>query len=91
MRSDPLVLDVLISIAYWKGLISGVNLSIVVPQAIGISLSNTCVFSVKLQTKRQRKFSFPCKLWSSTRLVGAGRAKIDATIKKFEEYGQYEY
>ena len=31
----------LISIAYWKGLISGVKLSIVVPQAIGISLCNT--------------------------------------------------
>ena len=30
----------LISIAYWKGLISGVKLSIVVPQAIGISLHN---------------------------------------------------
>ena len=30
----------LISIAYWKGLISGVKLSIVVPQAIGISLRN---------------------------------------------------
>ena len=28
----------LISIAYWKGLISGVKLSVVVPQAIGISL-----------------------------------------------------
>ena len=30
----------LISIAYWKGLISGVKLSVVVPQAIGISLRN---------------------------------------------------
>ena len=30
----------LISIAYWKGLISGVKLSIMVPQAIGISLRN---------------------------------------------------
>ena len=30
----------LISIAYWKGLISRVKLSIVVPQAIGISLCN---------------------------------------------------
>ena len=30
----------LISISYWKGLISGVKLSIVVPQAIGISLRN---------------------------------------------------
>ena len=30
----------LISIAYWKGLISGVKLSVVVPQAIGISLCN---------------------------------------------------
>ena len=28
----------LISLAYWKGLISGVKLSIVIPQAIGISL-----------------------------------------------------
>ena len=31
----------LISIAYWKGLISGVKLSVVVPQAIEISLRNT--------------------------------------------------
>ena len=31
----------LISIAYWKGLICGVKLSVVVPQAIGISLRNT--------------------------------------------------
>ena len=30
----------LISIAYWKGLIFGVKLSVVVPQAIGISLCN---------------------------------------------------
>ena len=30
----------LISLAYWKGLISGVKLSVVVPQAIGISLHN---------------------------------------------------
>ena len=30
----------LTSIAYWKGLISGVKLSIVVPQAIGICLHN---------------------------------------------------
>ena len=30
----------LISIAYWKGLISRVKLSVVVPQAIGISLHN---------------------------------------------------
>ena len=30
----------LISIAYWKGLISGVKLPVVVPQAIGISLRN---------------------------------------------------
>ena len=30
----------LISISYWKGLISGVKLSVVVPQAIGISLRN---------------------------------------------------
>ena len=40
MRFDPLVLDVFISIAYWERLISGVKLSIVVPQAIGISLHN---------------------------------------------------
>ena len=40
MRFDPLVLDVFISIAYWKGLISGVKLSIGVPEAIGISLCN---------------------------------------------------
>ena len=31
----------LISIAHWKGLISGVKLSVVVPQAIGISLRNS--------------------------------------------------
>ena len=30
----------LISIAYWKRLISGVKLSVVIPQAIGISLHN---------------------------------------------------
>ena len=30
----------LISIAYWKGLISRVKLSVVIPQAIGISLRN---------------------------------------------------
>ena len=30
----------LISLAYWKGLISGVKLSVLVPQAIGISLRN---------------------------------------------------
>ena len=30
----------LIFLAYWKGLISGVKLSVVVPQAIGISLCN---------------------------------------------------
>ena len=30
----------LLSLAYWKGLISGVKLSVVVPQAIGISLHN---------------------------------------------------
>ena len=30
----------LISLAYWKGLISGFKLSVVVPQAIGISLCN---------------------------------------------------
>ena len=30
----------LISIAYWKGLIFGVKISVVVPQAIGISLCN---------------------------------------------------
>ena len=32
----------LISIAYWKGLISGVKLSVLVPQSKGISLCNTC-------------------------------------------------
>ena len=32
----------LVSLAYRKGLISGVKLFIVVPQAIGISLRNTC-------------------------------------------------
>ena len=30
----------LVSLAYWKGLIFGVKLSVVVPQAIGISLCN---------------------------------------------------
>ena len=34
------MLNVFISIAYWERLISGVCLSIVVPQAIGISLHN---------------------------------------------------
>ena len=34
----------LISIAYWKGLISRVKMSVVVPQAIGISLRNKSLF-----------------------------------------------
>ena len=40
MRYDPLVLDIIISIAYWEILIFGVKLPVVVPQAIGISLRN---------------------------------------------------
>ena len=39
MFQDPLVIC-LVSLAYGKGLISAVTLSIVVPQAIEISLSN---------------------------------------------------
>ena len=37
----------LISFAYWKGLIFGVKLSVVVTQAIGISLHNRIVYSTR--------------------------------------------
>ena len=40
MFRDPLVLDVFVSLAYGKGLISVVTLSVVVPQAIGSFLRN---------------------------------------------------
>ena len=40
MIRDPLVFDVLFLLHIGKGLISVVSLSVVVPQAIGISLCN---------------------------------------------------
>ena len=39
----------LVSLAYRKGLISGVKLSVVLPQAIGISLRNKHVYDAKLR------------------------------------------
>ena len=38
----------LVSLAYRKGLISGVNLFVVVPQAIGISLRNTSTTTIAM-------------------------------------------
>ena len=52
----------LIFIAYWKWLISGVKLSVVVPQAIGISLRNIVS---RFMTFKMKEFTWPwnAPLW----------------------------
>ena len=51
----------LISIAYWEGLISGVKLSVVVPQAIGISLRNSMMMMMLLLIERSKCWRCWCR------------------------------
>ena len=80
----------LISIAYWKGLIFGVKLSVVVPQAIGISLHNRIgdstgeflvvvlwVFSIGIQWLWIALFLlFLCRVWGHVFLVASDWCEV---------------
>ena len=87
----------LISLAYWKGMISGVKLSVVVPQAIGVSLHNRIGdsageflvvflwgFSIGIQWLWISFFSlFLCQVWGNVILVVSDWCEVCLNLSIF--------